>query len=167
MKTSSIVAKAALGSILSLSGVALGQATIKIDGSSTVYPISSAAAEEFRSVMPKVNVTVGESGTGGGFKRFVKGETDISDASRPITAKEMGECKTNGIEFIELPIAFDALTVVMLVVVNSVSALVHLYSWGYMAHDENWTDDGPALRMSPWLKPLNKVPFLSSFSRPD
>lgn len=113
MKTSSIVAKAALGSILSLSGVALGQATIKIDGSSTVYPISSAAAEEFRSVMPKVNVTVGESGTGGGFKRFVKGETDISDASRPITAKEMGECKTNGIEFIELPIAFDALTVVV------------------------------------------------------
>jgi phosphate transport system substrate-binding protein len=85
---------------------------IKIDGSSTVYPISEAVAEEFQKAT-KVKVTVGETGTGGGFKKFCRGETDISDASRPITQKEMDACKEAGIQYIELPIAFDALTVVV------------------------------------------------------
>jgi phosphate transport system substrate-binding protein len=85
---------------------------IKIDGSSTVYPITEAMAEEFQKVQ-KIKVTVGESGTGSGFKKFCRGETDISDASRPIQQKEMDACKEAGIQYIELPIAFDALTVVV------------------------------------------------------
>lgn len=85
---------------------------IKIDGSSTVYPITEAVAEEFQKSQ-KVKVTVGESGTGGGFKKFCRGETDISNASRPISQKEMDACKEAGIQFIELPVAFDALTVVV------------------------------------------------------
>lgn len=85
---------------------------IKIDGSSTVYPITEAVAEEFQAAT-KTKVTVGESGTGGGFKKFCRGETDISDASRPITQKEIDACKEAGIQFIELPVAFDALTVVV------------------------------------------------------
>ena len=87
---------------------------VKIDGSSTVYPISEAVAEEFqKSKRGAVRVTVGISGTGGGFKKFCRGETDVSDASRPITAKEMKACAEAGIRYIELPVAFDALTVVI------------------------------------------------------
>ena len=85
---------------------------IKIDGSSTVYPITEAMAEEFQKVQ-KVKVTVGESGTGGGFKKFCRGETDISDASRPILQKEIDACKEAGIQYIELAVAYDALTVVV------------------------------------------------------
>jgi phosphate transport system substrate-binding protein len=87
---------------------------VKVDGSSTVYPITEAVAEEFqKSKKNAVRVTVGISGTGGGFKKFCRGETDISDASRPITAKEMADCKAAGIKYMELPVAFDALTVVV------------------------------------------------------
>ncbi len=89
---------------------AAAEKIIKIDGSSTVYPITEAVAEEFQKAQ-KVKVTVGESGTGGGFKKFCRGETDISNASRPISQKEMDACKEAGIQYIELPIAFDALTV--------------------------------------------------------
>jgi len=85
---------------------------VKIDGSSTVYPVTEAVAEEFQKAT-KTKVTVGVSGTGGGFKKFCRGETDISNASRPILQKEIDECKANGIQFIELPVAFDALTVVI------------------------------------------------------
>ena len=85
---------------------------IKIDGSSTVYPITEAVAEEFQAAQ-KVKVTVGESGTGGGFKKFCRGETDISNASRPILQKEMDACKEAGVQYIELPVAYDALTVVV------------------------------------------------------
>lgn len=91
-----------------------GSAVIKVDGSSTVFPITEAVAEEFqKQKQGQVNVTVGISGTGGGFKKFVRNEIDIADASRPILAEEMTQAKTNGIEYIELPIAFDALTVVV------------------------------------------------------
>lgn len=96
----------------STSHVLAADKIIKIDGSSTVYPITEAMAEEFQKAQ-KVKVTVGESGTGGGFKKFCRGETDISDASRPITQKEMDMCKEAGIQYIELPIAYDALTVVV------------------------------------------------------
>ena len=93
---------------------AQAQAAIKIDGSSTVFPISEAYAEEFQiQKRGKVRVTVGVSGTGGGFKKFCRGETDIANASRPITAEEMEICRKAGIKYMELPIAFDALTVVI------------------------------------------------------
>ncbi len=87
--------------------------TIQIDGSSTVYPVTEAVAEEFRSVAPKVRVTIGVSGTGGGFKKFARGETVISNASRPIKESEAEACKANGIEFVELKVAFDGLAVVV------------------------------------------------------
>ena len=87
---------------------------IKIDGSSTVFPIMEAVAEEFQiSKRGKVRVTVGIAGTGGGFKKFCRGETDISNASRPILAEEIAACKAAGVSYIELPVAFDALTVVI------------------------------------------------------
>jgi len=90
------------------------QALIKIDGSSTVFPVTEAVAEDFqKSKKGSVRVTVGISGTGGGFKKFCRGETDISNASRPILAKEMEDCAKAGIKYIELPVAFDALTVVI------------------------------------------------------
>ncbi|GFP34348.1 phosphate transport system substrate-binding protein [Candidatus Hakubella thermalkaliphila] len=87
--------------------------TIVIDGSSTVYPISEAVAEEFRKVHPKVEVTIGVSGTGGGFKRFTVGETDITNASRPIKDSEAEEAAANDIEFIELEVAFDGIAVMV------------------------------------------------------
>lgn len=105
----------------SLVGIAVGSpavfaqgAMVKIDGSSTVYPVTEAVAEEFqKSKKGAVKVTVGISGTGGGFKKFCRGETDISNASRPILKKEMEECTKAGIKYVELPVAFDALTVVV------------------------------------------------------
>jgi phosphate transport system substrate-binding protein len=90
------------------------QQVVKVDGSSTVYPITEAVAEEFQKAKKqRVKVTVGISGTGGGFKKFCRGETDISDASRPILKAEMADCAKAGIEYYELPVAFDALTVVI------------------------------------------------------
>lgn len=87
---------------------------VRADGSSTVYPIAEAVAEEFQAGQGgRVRVTVGVSGTGGGFKKFCRGETDISNASRPILSEEIEACRAAGVEFIELPIAFDALTVVI------------------------------------------------------
>jgi len=85
---------------------------VKIDGSSTVYPITEAVAEEFQ-IETGIKVTVGVSGTGGGFKKFCRGDTVISNASRPIKAKEIEKCKAAGIDFIEIPIAYDAITVVI------------------------------------------------------
>jgi phosphate transport system substrate-binding protein len=88
--------------------------TIKIDGSSTVFPITEAMAEEFQKEQKgAVKVTVGISGTGGGFKKFCRGETDVQDASRPITDKEIADCKVSNIKYVELPIAFDAIVVVV------------------------------------------------------
>ena len=85
---------------------------VKVDGSSTVFPITEAVAEEFqKATRGAVRVTVGISGTGGGFKKFCRGETDVQDASRPISAGEMEACRSNGIQYYELPVAFDALTI--------------------------------------------------------
>jgi phosphate transport system substrate-binding protein len=87
---------------------------VQVDGSSTVFPITEAVAEEFQKAKKgKVKVTVGIAGTGGGFKKFCRGEIDISDASRPILKQEIEACKASGIEFFELPIAYDALTVIV------------------------------------------------------
>lgn len=90
-----------------------GQKRVLIDGSSTVYPISQAVAEEFQVSHPNVKVVVGTSGTGGGFKKFVAGETDINDASRPIKDKEATQCKDNGIEYLEMKVAIDGISVVV------------------------------------------------------
>lgn len=111
-------AAAALAAVLLTTGPASAQrealrGKVVVDGSSTVYPITEAAAAAFRDEYPNVSVTVAVSGTGGGFKRFVKGETDISDASRPIRAEEFRRAKQNGIQFIELPVALDGLSVVL------------------------------------------------------
>jgi len=88
--------------------------TVRVDGSSTVYPLTEAVAEEFqKTTNGKVHVTVGISGSGGGFKKFLREEIDIGDASRPILNQELAEARKNGIKFLELPIAFDALSVVV------------------------------------------------------
>ena len=87
--------------------------TVSLDGSSTVYPISEAIAEEFLSVAPRVRVTVGVSGTGGGFKKFLSREIDINDASRTIKDSEVEEARANGIDYLEIPVAFDGLSVVV------------------------------------------------------
>jgi phosphate transport system substrate-binding protein len=87
--------------------------TVKVDGSSTVAPLTTAAAEFFQEEQSGVRVTVGTSGTGGGFEKFCAGETDISDASRPIDEEEAAICEEKGIEYAEIPVANDALTVVV------------------------------------------------------
>jgi phosphate transport system substrate-binding protein len=125
------ILRGAAALMLTLSAFAVHAAEIiKVDGSSTVFPITEAVAEEFQKEKKgAIHVTVGVSGTGGGFKKFCRGETDISDASRPIAKKEMDACKNagfdgtstisgprigpKGVEYIELPVAFDALTVVV------------------------------------------------------
>ena len=106
---------AALAAAKALCGAAFAQQgpVVKIDGSSTVFPITEAVAEDFQKMKKgAVKATVGISGTGGGFKKFCRGEIDIANASRPILKKEMEDCKAAGIKYIELPVAFDALTVV-------------------------------------------------------
>ena len=101
--------------IIFTANVAYGERKlVKVDGSSTVFPITEAVAEEFQiEQRGRIMVTVGVSGTGGGFKKFCRGETDIADASREITANEAELCKKSGIEFIELPVAFDGLAVIV------------------------------------------------------
>ena len=86
---------------------------ITIDGSSTVFPITEAVAEEFQRVTPDARITVGISGTGGGFQKFCRGEIDIAGASRPIKASELAACTAGGVAFIELPIAYDGIAVVV------------------------------------------------------
>ena len=106
-----------LAATVALAAVCVGTATaqtVKIDGSSTVFPITEAVAEDFqKSKKGAIRVTVGISGTGGGFKKFCRGETDISNASRPILKAEMEECRKAGITYLEMPVAYDALTVVV------------------------------------------------------
>ncbi len=84
---------------------------VSLDGSSTVFPISEAVAEEFQKANKNIRVTVGISGTGGGFQKFCRGEIDISDASRPISATEVEACKKTGVEYVELPIAYDGIAI--------------------------------------------------------
>jgi phosphate transport system substrate-binding protein len=135
-----------IASSFTVSAVMAADKVIKIDGSSTVYPITEAMAEEFQKA-GKVKVTVGESGTGGGFKKFCRGETDISDASRPISTKEMDACKEAGIQYIELPIAYDGLTVVVNGKndwVKSLSADDLKKIWNSGSGIKNWKQINPA-----------------------
>lgn len=87
--------------------------TVQVDGSSTVFPITEAVAEEFMAEHRQVRVTVGVSGTGGGFSKFLRGETDINDASRTIKESEIRLAEQNGVEFIELPVSYDGLAVLV------------------------------------------------------
>ena len=117
MAKSNVIKALAIAGAVSTLGFSAAPAmaqTVKIDGSSTVFPITEAVAEEFqKSKKGAVKVTVGISGTGGGFKKFCRGETDISSASRPILKSEMDECAKAGIRYLEMPVAYDALTVVV------------------------------------------------------
>ena len=128
---------------------------VKIDGSSTVYPISEAVAEEFQKMKRgAIKVTVGISGTGGGFKKFCRGETDISDASRPISAKEMKACAEAGIKYVELPVAFDALTVVInpknsWIKELKVEELKKMWEPGAQAKVTHWNQINPAWPNAP------------------
>ncbi len=111
----SLLALATAATLGTLPVVALAQAsTIRVDGSSTVFPITEAVAEEFQKAKRNaVKVTVGISGTGGGFRKFCRGETDVQNASRPISKSEMAECQKNGVQYLEMPVAYDALSVVV------------------------------------------------------
>jgi phosphate transport system substrate-binding protein len=90
---------------------ASGPSLVSLDGSSTVFPISEAVAEEFQKVEKDTRVTVGISGTGGGFQKFCRAEIDISDASRPISATEIAACEKAGVQYIELPVAYDGIAI--------------------------------------------------------
>lgn len=95
------------------SGGATMSGTVELDGSSTVFPVAEAVAEEFQIANPDVRVTVGFSGSGGGFERFCAGETDLSNASRPINQREADACAAAGIEFTEISVAWDGLSVIV------------------------------------------------------
>jgi phosphate transport system substrate-binding protein len=146
----SVVAAAALG----LATASQAQ-TVKIDGSSTVYPITEAVAEEFQKAKRgAIKVTVGISGTGGGFKKFCRGETDISNASRPITRKEMEDCKTAGVTYLEMPIAYDALTVVInpkntWAKTMTVAELKKMWEPAAQGKVKNWNQINPAFPNAP------------------
>ena len=121
--------------------------TIEIDGSSTVFPITEAVAEEFNKVASSVRVNVGVSGSGGGFKRFVVGETDISDASRPIKASEAEIAKENGISYYEFLVGVDGLSVMVSPDNNFVECLTveQLHElWKPESMVQNWSDINPA-----------------------
>lgn len=112
--TKDLAAAAFLAASFAVPALTHADALVKADGSSTVFPITEAVAEEFQAAKRgSVKVTVGISGTGGGFKKFCRGEVDIANASRPILAKEMEACRQAGIQYLELPVAYDALTVVV------------------------------------------------------
>jgi phosphate transport system substrate-binding protein len=141
----------AIGALALANSSALAQTkTVAIDGSSTVFPVSEAIAEEFQKLTKgQVRVTVGISGTGGGFKKFCRGETDISNGSRPILKAEIEDCKKAGIEFIELPLAFDALTVAVspkntfIGECITVAALKKMWEPAAQGKVINWSDVDP------------------------
>jgi len=119
-----------------------GSGEIRIDGSSTVFPLTEAVAEEYMRANPNVSVTVSESGTGGGFAKFLRGETDINDASRPITAGERQRAEEQGIEFIEIPVGYDGIAVVGspgLDFVDCLSVEELRRIWGPNSDVNNWS----------------------------
>ena len=123
---------------------------VKVDGSSTVFPITEAVAEEFQKARKgAVNVTVGISGTGGGFKKFCRGETDLANASRPISKKEMEECAKTGVRYYEMPIAYDALTVMVnpqnaFIKSMTVAELKKIWEPAAQGKINSWKDVNPA-----------------------
>lgn len=125
---------------------------IVIDGSSTVYPITMAVAEEFKNEQPDVEVSVAMSGTGGGMKKFSAGEIDICDASRPIKQEEIDKAKTNGIDFVELEIAYDGISVVVNkdnTWVDSITTAELNKIWAKDSTVKTWKDVNPAWPAEP------------------
>lgn len=119
---------------------------VKIDGSGTVYPISESVAEEFRNVDPNIRVSVGSSGSGAGFKKFCRGETDISDASRSITSSEKKLCKENNIGYKELTVALDGISVVVNPKNDWISTITPKQLqkiWGPDSEVQKWSDLDP------------------------
>ena len=147
LRTLSVVAASAL-----LASAAQAQ-SVKVDGSSTVFPVTEAVAEEFQKANKNLKVTVGISGTGGGFKKFCRGETDVQNASRPILAAEMKDCKAAGVQYIELPVAFDALTVVVHkdnpLKEISIEDLKKMWEPGAQGKVMKWNDANPAFPDAP------------------
>jgi phosphate transport system substrate-binding protein len=124
-----------------------GGGSIAIDGSSTVGPFATRASEDFRADNPDVRITVGISGTGGGFERFCAGETDISDASRPIDEEEAAMCEENGIEYVELHVAADALTNIVNIENDWATCLTVdqlMKIWGPDSNVSNWNQVDPS-----------------------
>lgn len=120
--------------------------TIQIDGSSTVFPVTEAVAEEFQAGEPDVQVTVGVSGTGGGFEKFCSGETDFSNASREIKESEAAECAKNGVEYVEMTVAIDGLAVVVNPENDWATCLTTAELatiWGPKSSIKNWKDVRP------------------------
>lgn len=141
-----------VGAIAGLSAPALGQnlsGEINADGSSTVYPITQLVAETFNADNENVNISVGFSGTGGGFKKFAAGETDISSASRPIKGSEADQLKAAGINFVEVPVAYDGLTIAVnknntWVESLTVEQLQKIFLASNKASVTKWSDVNPA-----------------------
>ena len=130
------------------------ESLVKVDGSSTVYPVTEAVAEDFqKSVKGEIKVTVGISGTGGGFKKFCRGEIDVANASRPILKKEMEDCAKEGITYYELPVAFDALTVVVnpksKITQHSVAQLKKMWEPDAQGKVSNWNQVDPSFPDAP------------------
>lgn len=126
--------------------------SVRIDGSSTVYPLTAVAAEDFQVANPGVRVTVGSSGTGGGFEKFCRGETDANDASRPIKEDEIASCEANGIDFSPLTLAIDALTVVVNQDNDWATCLTTdqlAQVWGPDSTVSNWNELDPAFPDEP------------------
>jgi phosphate transport system substrate-binding protein len=129
-----------------------GSGSIQIDGSSTVYPLSAIAAEDFQVANSGIRVTVGNSGTGGGFEKFCRGETDANNASRPIKESEVQSCADNGIEYGQLIVAIDALTVVVNKDNDFVSCLTTdqlAAIWGPESTISNWNEVDPSFPDEP------------------
>ena len=125
---------------------------IVIDGSSTVYPITMAVAEEFKNVQPGVEVSVAMSGTGGGMKKFAAGEIDICDASRPIKQEEIDQAKAKGIDYVELEVAYDGISVVVNkdnTWVDSITTAELNKIWAKDSQVKTWKDVNPAWPAEP------------------
>jgi len=149
-RQSTATAIAVLSGLVLCPSVFAAPPVVKVDGSSTVFPITEAVAEEFQKARKgAINVTVGISGTGGGFKKFCRGETDIANASRPILKKEMDDCSKAGIRYYELPVAYDALTVMVnpqntFIKSMTVAELKKIWEPGAQGRINNWKDVNPA-----------------------
>ena len=146
--------KKTLIGLLTVLGITVVQAqTIKIDGSSTLFPVTEGIAEDFQKAT-KIKVTVGISGTGGGFKKFCRGETDVQNASRPILEEELKACAAAGVQFLELPVAFDALTVVVsprnnFVKQLTVEELRRMWEPAAQGRITNWNQINPSFPNAP------------------
>ncbi|HRO66870.1 MAG TPA: PstS family phosphate ABC transporter substrate-binding protein [Pseudobdellovibrionaceae bacterium] len=144
-----MIASLLISGLMGFSAFAATPPVIRIDGSSTVFPITEAVAEEFQTAKKgAVRVTVGISGTGGGFKKFCRGETDVQNASRPISLSEMANCRKAGIKYLELPIAFDAVVVAVNPKNNwlsevTISDLKKIWEPGAQGKIKNWNQVNP------------------------